>query len=136
MKSNRLGPILMAALFAACMLNACDRAKSPDQVAKDTAAAETTAARDDAKAEQKAVDKVDSAQNVVRDEQAAAAHTRAVESEKVNEAQAEGTRKIALAECEKLNGERQKACKAQADTAYDTAIAQARQAKADTDPKP
>ena len=73
---------------------------------------------------------------MVRDEQAAEGHTRAVESEKVNEAQAQGTRKVALAECGKLSGEGQKACRAQADTAYDTAIAQARQAKADTDPKP
>jgi hypothetical protein len=136
MKSNRIGPVLTLSLLAACMLNACDQAKSPDQVAKDTAAAADAAAHDTAKAEQKAVDKVDSAQAVVRDEQAAEAHTRAVESEKVNDAEAEGTRKVALAECEKLGGESQKACRAQADTAYDTAVAQARQAKADADPKP
>ena len=136
MKANKLGPVLTFALLAACVLNACDHAKSPDQVAKDTAAAETTATQDTAQVEQKAQDKVNSAQNVVRDEQAAEAHTRAVESEKVNDAEAEGTHKVALAECEKLSGESQKACKMQADTAYDTAIAQARQAKADTDPKP
>jgi hypothetical protein len=136
MKPNRIGAVLTFALLAACMLNACDHAKSPDQVANDTAAAETTAAQDTAKAEQKADDKVNSAQTVVRDEQAAAAHTRAVESEKVNDAQAEGTHKIDLAQCEQLSGDNQKACKARADTAYDTAIAQARQAKADTDPKP
>jgi hypothetical protein len=136
MKANKLGPVLTFALLAACMLNACDQAKSPDQVAKDTAAAETTATQDTAKVEQKANDKVNSAQNVVRDEQAAEAHTRAVESEKVNDAEAEGTHKVALADCEKLSGASQKACKARADTAYDTAIAQARQAKADTDPKP
>jgi len=136
MKSNRIGFVLTFSLLAACMLNACDQAKSPDQVAKDTAAAQDTATQNTAKAEQKAVDKVESAQTVVRDEQAAEAHTRAVESEKVNDAQAEGTHKVALAECEKLAGENQKACKAQADTAYDTAVAQARQAKADTDPKP
>ena len=35
-----------------------------------------------------------------------------------------------------LSGEDQKACKAQADTAYQTAQALARQAKADSDPKP
>jgi hypothetical protein len=136
MKANKLGAALTAALLSACLLNACEQAKSPDQVAKDTAAAETAAAQDTAKVEQKASDKVNSAQNVVRDEQAAEAHTRAVESEKVNDAEAAGTHTVALAECEKMSGENQKACKAQADTAYDTAIAQARQAKADTDPKP
>jgi hypothetical protein len=136
MKTNKVGAILSFALLSACMLSACNRAKSPDQVAKDTAAAETTAAQDTAKVEQNANDKVASAQNVVRDERAAEAHTRAVESEKVNDAEAEGTHKVALADCEKLSGEAQKACKAQADTAYDTAIAQARQARADTDPKP
>jgi hypothetical protein len=136
MKSNKLGPVLTFALLSACMLNACDQAKSPDQVAKDTAAAETAAAQDTAKVEEKANDKVAGAQTVVRDEKAAEAHTRAVESEKVNDAEAAGTHKVALADCEKLGGEAQKACRAQADTAYDTAIAQARQAKADTDPKP
>ena len=136
MQTNKIGLVLTASLMAACVLSACDRAKSPDQVAQDTAAAAQKADQNTAKVEQNATDKVNSAQTVVRDEQAAEAHTRAVESEKVNEAQAEGTRKVALAECEKLSGEGQKACKAQADTAYDTAVAQARQAKADTDPKP
>lgn len=123
-------------LVAACVLGGCDRAKSPDQVAKDTAAAETSAQQETAKAEENAGAKVNSAQNVVKDEEAAAAHTRAVETEKVNEAQAEGDHKVALAQCEKLNGEDQKACKAQADTAFQTAQALAKQAKADSDPKP
>jgi hypothetical protein len=33
---------LLLGLAAACVLNACYESKSPDQVAKDTAAAETT----------------------------------------------------------------------------------------------
>ncbi len=136
MKTYRTGLILSLALLTAGLLNACDQAKSPDQVAKDTAAAETTAAKDTAKVEQKAADKVNNAQDSVRDEQATEAHTRAVESEKVNVSLAEGNRKIALAQCGKLNGDDQKSCEAQANAAYETAVAQAKQAKVDTDPKP
>jgi hypothetical protein len=136
MKANKIGLALTMTLLAVCVLNGCDRAKSPDQVAKDTAVAETNASEATAKAEETAGDKVNSAQTVVRDEQAAADHTRAVETEKVNEAQAEGDHKVALAQCERLSGEDQKACKAQADTAYQTAQALAKQAKADSDPKP
>ncbi|MEJ0008635.1 MAG: hypothetical protein WDM77_20320 [Steroidobacteraceae bacterium] len=136
MKTNKLGLLLTLALMATCLLNACDQAKSPDQVAKDTATAEANASEATAKAEQTAGDKVNSAQTVVQDEQAAADHTRAVQMEKVNSTQAEGNHKIALAQCETLAGESQKACKDQADTAYATAQALAKQAKADTDPKP
>jgi len=136
MKITKLGLVLTLALMGTCALSACDQAKSPDQVAKDTATAETSASEATAKAEQTAGDKVNSAQTVVQDEQAAADHTRAVQMEKVNETQAEGDHKIALAQCEKLAGESQKACRDQADTAFSTAQALAKQAKADTDPKP
>ncbi len=136
MKTNKIGLVLTVTLLATCLLNGCNQAKSPDQVAKDTAVAENNAAQTTAKAEENAGAKVNSAQTVVRDEQAAADHTRAVETEKVNEAQAEGDHKVALAQCERLSGEGQKACKAQADTAYQTAQALAKQAKADSDPKP
>jgi len=124
------------ALMVAGVLNACYQAKTPDQVAQDTAAAQTNSSEAMAKAEQKAGDKVNNAQAVVTDEQNAVAHTRAVETEKVTDQQAEGNHKVALAQCESLSGDSQKACKVQADTAYDTAQAQARQAKADSDPKP
>ena len=136
MKANKIGLLLALTLTAACALDGCDRAKSPDQVAKDTATAASNASEATAKAEETAGAKVNSAQNVVHDEETAAAHTRAVETEKVNVAQAEGDHRVALAQCERLSGEDQKACKAQADTAFQTAQALAKQAKADTDPKP
>jgi len=123
-------------ILAAGVLNACYHAKSPDQVAQDTANAQNKAAAETGKVEEKAVAKIDSAQGVVSDEQAAAAHTRAVEVEKIADTQAQGNHKIALAQCESLAGEQQKACREQADSAFTTAEDLAHQAKADTDPKP
>jgi hypothetical protein len=136
MSTNMTRFVVTAALLATCVLNACNQAKSPEQVAKDTAAAENTATEHAAKVEQSAGDKVNSAQAVVRDEKTAEAHTAAVEAEKVADAKAQGEHKVALAQCESLNGEPQKACKEQADTAFQVAEAQARQAEANTDPKP
>jgi hypothetical protein len=136
MQTRTPGRVLILGLIAACVLNACYQSKTPDQVAKDTAAAENTATEHAAKVEQKADEKLDSTQAVVHDEQTAAAHTRALEDEKVADAKAEGIHKISLAQCESLSGEAQKACRTQADSAYQTATAQARQDRANADPKP
>jgi hypothetical protein len=128
--------IFTLAVMVAGGMNACYQAKSPDQVAQDTASAESAATSVTGKAEQRAADKIDSAQAVVGDEQVAAAHTRAVELEKIADARAEGNHKVALAQCESLAGEPQKACREQADTAFTTAQDEARQVRAETDPKP
>jgi hypothetical protein len=136
MPASKTTFILTLAVMVAGGLNACYQAKSPDQVAHDTAAAETKADAASSKVEQHAADKIDSSQTVVSDEQAAAAHTRAAELEKVADTQAEGNHRVALAQCESLAGEMQKACRAQADAAFTTAEDQARQVRADSDPKP
>jgi hypothetical protein len=128
--------LLTAALMTACMLNACYQAKSPDEVAKDTAAATSAAAEKTEKALETADNKVASAEQVVQDEKTAAAHTEAVATEKVMDAKAEGRHKIALAKCESLSGEDQKACRQQADAAFNTAQDVAKQTKAEADPKP
>jgi hypothetical protein len=127
---------LAAALIATCALSACNQAKSPDQVAKDTAAAEASANDHTAKVEEKAGEKLTSAQAVVQDEQQSADHTKAVQTEKVLTAQADGEHKVALAKCESMSGESQKACNAQADAAYQVAQDEAKQVKANSDPKP
>ena len=54
MRSAKYVPLLTLAVFCAAALNACYRAKSPDQVAKDTAAAAKSATESTAKAEQTA----------------------------------------------------------------------------------
>ena len=136
MRTRTPGRVLILGLVAACLLNACYQSKTPDQVAKDTAAAENAATENAAKVEQKADEKLSRTQGVVHDEQAAAAHTRALEDEKVADAKSEGIHKIALAQCESLSGEAQKACRTQADAAYQTATAQAQQDRANADPKP
>ena len=136
MRTGKPASILTLSLVAACALNACYHSKVPGRVAKDTAAAQTSADQTTAKVEQHADEKVSSAQAVVHDEQAAEAHTRAIGTEKVADSQAEGIQKIALAQCESMSGEAQKACRNRANTAYDTAEAQARQQRADSDPIP
>jgi hypothetical protein len=136
MAPNRMTFAVTVALLATCVLNACYQAKTPDQVAKDTAAAENTAAENTAKVEQAAGDKVNSAQGVVNDQKATEAHTQAVEDERVADAKAEGNHKVALAQCESLSGEPQKACREQADTALAVAEDRAKLAKATSDPKP
>jgi hypothetical protein len=113
---------------------ACNNAKSPEQVAKDTAAAQHKAAEDTAKAEKNAQERVAKAENEVRDQQGDATHTQAVQEEKVDEEKAKGDHDVALAQCERLNGSAQKACKDQADTAYNTAVDRAKQAAAATEP--
>ena len=57
--------VLALALASAFALAACNQAKSPDEVAKDTAAAQQKASEATAKAEEKADDKMASAQSDV-----------------------------------------------------------------------
>jgi hypothetical protein len=136
MAANKTTFIFTLAVMVAGGMNACYQSKTPDQVAQDTASAESKATSVTTKVEQRAADKIISSQTVVSDEQAAAAHTRALELEKVADTRAEGEHRIALAQCESLAGEPQKACREQADTALTTAQDEARQVRADTDPKP
>jgi hypothetical protein len=116
------------------ILGGCNHAKSPEQVAKDTAEARQKASEDTAKAQQNAQERVAKADTEVRDEQGDAAHTRATQEEKVDEEKAKGDHEVALAQCERLNGSSQKACKDQADAAYNTAVDRAKQAAAATEP--
>jgi|SoimicMinimDraft_8_1059736.scaffolds.fasta_scaffold137133_1 hypothetical protein len=106
-----------AAVIALGALGGCNRAKSPETVAKDTQSAE-----------QKASERV-------ADEQRDAQHTNAKETEDVAEAKAKGDHETALAQCESLAGNQQKACKERADADYEAAKAQAQQQRASTDPK-
>lgn len=106
------------ALSAACALSACDRAKSGAQVARDTNAAE-----------QKAVENIEKSE---RD----ATHVAAVQNEKMADTEAEGARRVALAQCEALSGAAQKSCRDQADADYQLAKANAKRERTASDPKP
>ena len=133
--TNRI-PLLVVILSAACALAACDRPKSATEVQKDTASAEQSATQRTEKAETEAAEKAAAARAGVRDEQRDLGHVNAVEGEKVADAAAEGAHKVALARCEGMAGAAQKSCKDQADADYDAAHARAKQARANSDPKP
>jgi hypothetical protein len=109
--------VACAAIIALGALGGCNRAKSPETVAKDTQAAE-----------QKAGERV-------ADEQADAQHVNAKEGEDVADAKAKGDHETALAKCEALAGDQQAACKKQADADYETAKAEAKQQRVNKDPK-
>jgi len=127
--------VVLAVAIGATSLVACNNAKSPATVAKDVSAAEQSAAENNAKAQEKAAQKVSTARNDLRAEQRQAMHVASSEEEKLARANAEGDRKVALAKCEGFSGEQHKACKDQANAAYDVAVAGAKQDRAITDPK-
>jgi hypothetical protein len=121
--------------IAVMSLCACNQAKSPDTVAQDTAGAKQKADENLSQAKQDANAKIADANAKVNQEENAVEHTAAVQNEKVNETQAKGTYEVAMARCEGLSGDDQRACKDQAKAAYDTALAQAKQTKTVADPQ-
>ena len=131
---RRAGSLTLA-LCAIMLFGGCNNAKSTSAVAKDVNSASQSAEEKTAKAEQQADEKVASADKDVRNEQRDEQHVAAVQGEDVAETRAKGERDVALAKCEALSGDRQQACKDQANARYDMAVAQAKQDRASTDPK-
>ena len=125
---NRVIVLVSGSLMAACLLSACNHAKDSAQVAQDVSKAEQNAAERTAKAERSAEAKVGSQIDDT-------AHTAAVQEQKVENADAEGAHKVALAKCEALSGASQKTCRDEADAAYQQAEAQAKQDRVASDPK-
>jgi len=123
--------ILMAVGFVA----GCNQAKSPSEVARDVNSASQQADARSAKAEEKAESKVASEQKDVHSAQREEQHVAAVQAQDVAKTEAEGARKVALAKCEALSGNRQQACKDRANADYDMRIAQAKEERVNTDPK-
>jgi len=120
--------LISAIAFAVLIIAGCDSAKSPDTVAKHVAAAEQKAAAEVAKSEKaaekdlnKAADKVDDTLVNFNNAAARDAYNLAV-------ANADGNRKVALANCLALGGDAQKTCKEQAEADYGAAKANAKAA--------
>src|ERR1700683_5069404 len=124
---------LITASFASALLclSACQKAESPDKVQEDVAKAQATAADENAKADEK-----------VKQVEAEAAKDRADALAKVADksvgaiadsavTQAEGQTKIALAKCEALESDAQKACKDEANAHLDAVRTKAKAAKSD-----
>jgi hypothetical protein len=124
---------LSCALLASALLglSACNKAESPDKVQADVAKAQSDAAEANAKADVKqkqveaeaAKDRAD-AQVKAADKSVGALADSAV-------TQAEGETKVALAKCEALEGDAQKACKDKANTHMDAVKEKAKAAKSD-----
>ncbi|HWX27662.1 MAG TPA: hypothetical protein VNZ53_09530 [Steroidobacteraceae bacterium] len=123
---------LPCALLASALLglSACNKAESPDKVQADVAKAKSDAVAENTKADEKvkqveaeaAKDKADAAVKAA-DKSVGAVVDSAV-------TQAEGDTKVALAKCEALEGDAQKACKDKANAHMDAVNAKAKAAKA------
>ena len=124
---------LTCALLASALLSlsACNKAESPDKVQADVAKAQSDAAAENVKAEEK-----------VKQVEAEAAKERADAEAKATDksvgaiadsavTQAEGETKVALAKCEALEGDAQKACKDKANAHLDAVRAKAKAVKSD-----
>ena len=124
---------LSCALLASALLSlsACNKAESPDKVQADVAKAQSDAAAENAKADEK-VKQVEA--EAVKDRADAVAKVAdksvgAVVDSAVT--QAEGETKVALAKCEALEGDAQKSCKDTANAHLDAVKAKAKAAKSD-----
>ncbi len=123
-------PALSFALLLSALLgvSACNKAESPENVQADVAKAQSDAAKDNAKADAN-VQQVEAA--AVKDRADAEAK---VADKSVNAlvdsavTEAEGETKVALAKCEALDGDAQKACKDQANAHMDAVKAKAKAA--------
>jgi hypothetical protein len=120
MRSN----LPMAILLTLCVA-ACNNAKSPDTVEKDVAKAEQKASAEVAKSEDSAAKDLNVAAAKVDDKIAAFNNTATKEAYELAVANADGDRKIALANCEQSSGDAQKQCKDQVEADYAAAKAKA-----------
>ncbi len=104
----------------------CNKAKSPESVAKDVSAAEQKASTEVANSQADASKDVAKDADKVGDKMTDLNNTAAKGAYDVALAKADGDRKIALAKCDALSGDDQKNCKNQADAEYEAAKADAK----------
>lgn len=120
--------MLCAVVLAAGILSGCGRAKDPNQVAHDVSSAAHKAAENTAEAERNAENKVG---EKLEDTQ----HVAAVQEQKVEDVEAAGAYRVALAKCEALSGAEQKACRDNADSEYQSSKSEAKTDRVAQDPK-
>jgi hypothetical protein len=114
--------------IAVLIIAGCDSAKSPDTVTKDVAAAQQKAAAEVAKSEKAAEKDLNKAADKVDDTLVNFNNTAARDAYNLAVANADGNRKVALANCLALGGDAQKTCKDQAEADYGAAKANAKAA--------
>ncbi len=117
---------ISAIAFMFLALAACDKAKSPEAVEKNVAAAEQKASNEVTNSQNDAAKDISKSADKVGDKLVDLNNTAAKDAYTIAVAQADGDRKIALAKCEALSGDAQKNCKNQADADYDAAKANAK----------
>lgn len=125
MKTAVTYAVIVSALLG---LSACNKAKSPETVQADVATAQSDAAAENVKADAN-VQQVEAGAAKERADAVAKVADKSVNA-LVDSAvtQAEGETKIALAKCEALDGDAQKACKDQANAHMDAVRAKAKAA--------
>ena len=118
-------------LFASALLalGACNKAASPDKVQADVAKAQSEAAEENAKADQKQKQVEAEAAKDRADAQVKAADKSVSGLVDSAVTEAEGETKVALAKCEALEGDAQKTCKDQANAHLDAVKEKAKAAK-------
>jgi hypothetical protein len=128
MKANILG---LTALAVMLTLTGCNKAESPDKVAKDVSNAAASAEKNNERAEEKDIKADAAAQKDVENglDKAATKEADAAANDVVT--QAEGENKVARAKCEALAGDAQKNCKDQADARLDQVKQRAKALKSD-----
>lgn len=110
------------------LVGGCNNAKSPETVAKDVAAAEQKASAEVANSEKDASKDLGKAADKVDDKLVDLNNAAAKDAYNLAVAKADGSRKVALANCLAASGDAQKACKDQADADYNAAVADAKAA--------
>ena len=118
-----LMPIFMLASLA---LAGCNQSKSPEDVSKDVAKAEQKASNEVAKSEGRAQSALDKSYEKVNDQEIKFNNDAAHQTYNVAIAKADGNRKVAMATCESLSADAQKACRDQAEADYKAARADAK----------
>jgi len=121
---------LAGTVTALLALSGCNKAQSPTEVQHDVDKAANSAAEKNAQANEKQADAASSASKDLGDATRTADEKIADASADAAATRAEGTHKIALAKCESMSGDGQKACKDVADAALDMAKAKAKASKA------
>jgi hypothetical protein len=120
---------VVAIVFSLALAAGCDRAKSPDAVAKDVANAEQKASNEVAKSQDDASKDISKDADKVGDKLVDLNNVAAKDAYNISLAKADGDRKISLAKCDALSGDAQKGCKDQADADYNAAKANAKAAE-------
>ena len=118
--------LISTAMATLMLITACNKAKSPDAVSKDVAAAEQKSDTEVSKSENAAAKDLGNAAEKVDDKLVDLNNAAAKDAYNIAVAKADGDRKVALANCQAASGDAQKACKDQANADYDAAKASAK----------